>query len=58
MYGDANPPVDFPKLLGLYQSGKLNLDDMVSTTYSIDDAAKAFEDMDANVNARGVIVYD
>ena len=58
MYGDANPPVDFPKLLNLYQNGKLNLDDMVTTTYSIDDAAKAFEDMENNVNARGVIVFD
>jgi S-(hydroxymethyl)glutathione dehydrogenase/alcohol dehydrogenase len=58
MYGDANPPVDFPKLLDLYQSGKLNLDDMVSTTYSIDDAAKAFEVMEANLNARRVFVYD
>ncbi len=57
-YGDANPAVDFPKLLSLYQNGKLNLDDMVSTTYSIDEAPKAFEDMVNNVNARGVIVYD
>jgi hypothetical protein len=31
---------------------------MVSTTYSIDDAKKAFEDMEDNVNARGVIVFD
>ncbi len=58
MYGDGNPPVDFPKLLSLYQSGKLNLDDMVSTTYAIDDVHSAFEDMQNNVNARGVIVYD
>ncbi len=58
MYGDANPPVDFPKLLKLYQSGKLNLDDMVSSTYSIDEADKAFEDMENNVNARGVILFN
>jgi S-(hydroxymethyl)glutathione dehydrogenase/alcohol dehydrogenase len=58
MYGDANPPVDFPKLLNLYQDGKLNLDDMVSNTYSIDEVKKAFDDMEDNVNARGVIVFD
>jgi len=58
MYGDANPPVDFPKLLALYQRGELNLDDMVSATYSIDEAAQAFADLDNNVNARGVIVFD
>lgn len=58
MYGSANPPRDFPMLLDLYQAGKLNLDDMVSKTYSIDDIHQAFEDMEANTNARGVLVYD
>jgi len=57
IYGDANPPVDFPRLLDLYKSGKLNLDDMVSRTYSIDEAPQAFEDMKNNANARGVIVF-
>lgn len=57
IYGDANPPVDFPRLLNLYKSGKLNLDDMVSKSYSIDEAPQAFEDMKNNANARGVIVY-
>lgn len=56
-YGDANPPVDFPRLLDLYKSGKLNLDDMVTRTYSIDEAPQAFEDMKNNANARGVIVF-
>lgn len=57
MYGDANPHVDFPMLLALYKQGKLNLDDMISSTYSIDDALQAFEDMESGKNARGVIVY-
>lgn len=57
IYGDANPPVDFPRLLDLYKSGKLNLDDMVTQSYSIDDAPQAFEDMKNNANARGVIVF-
>ena len=57
IYGDANPPVDFPRLLNLYKSGKLNLDDMVSRTYTIDEAPQAFEDMKNNANARGVIVF-
>ncbi|MEO2169900.1 MAG: Zn-dependent alcohol dehydrogenase [bacterium] len=57
MYGDANPHVDFPMLLDLYRQGKLNLDDMISSTYSIDEAVQAFDDMQSNKNARGVIVY-
>jgi S-(hydroxymethyl)glutathione dehydrogenase/alcohol dehydrogenase len=56
-YGDANFHADFPMLLDLYQAGQLNLDDMVTATYSIDDAPQAFEDMEAGKNARGVIVY-
>jgi S-(hydroxymethyl)glutathione dehydrogenase/alcohol dehydrogenase len=57
-YGDTNFRYDFPMLLDLYRAGKLNLDDMVTATYTIDEAPKAFADMEANKNARGVILYD
>ena len=57
MYGDTNPHADFPMLLGLYQRGKLDLDGMVTNTYSIDEAPQAFVDMEKGLNARGVIVY-
>jgi S-(hydroxymethyl)glutathione dehydrogenase/alcohol dehydrogenase len=56
-YGDANVHHDFPMLLDLYQSGKLNLDDMVTNTYTIDEGPKAFEDMEKGINARGVIIF-
>ena len=56
-YGSVNPLEDFPKLLNLYDRGKLDLDGMVTSTYSIDDAPKAFEDLEKGLNARGVIVY-
>jgi S-(hydroxymethyl)glutathione dehydrogenase/alcohol dehydrogenase len=57
MYGDANPHADFPRLLGLYERGKLDLDAMVTRTYSIDEATQAFGDMEKGVNARGVIIF-
>jgi S-(hydroxymethyl)glutathione dehydrogenase/alcohol dehydrogenase len=57
-YGDTNFHHDFPMLLDMYAAGKLNLDDMVTATYTIDEAPQAFEDMEAGKNARGVIVYD
>ena len=56
-YGDTNFHIDMPMLLDLYQSGKLDLDRMVTKTYSIDEAPQAFEDLEKGVNARGVIVY-
>lgn len=57
LYGDANPRADFPMLLDLYRRGKLDLDGMITNTYSIDDAPQAFEDMEKGRNARGVILY-
>jgi S-(hydroxymethyl)glutathione dehydrogenase/alcohol dehydrogenase len=55
MFGSANPQHDFPKLLDLYRGGKLDLEGMVTRTYTIDEAPKAFEDLEKGVNARGVI---
>ena len=56
-YGDADPKRDFPTYLELYRDGKLNLDDMVTSTYSIDEAPQAIDDLKKGLNARGVIVY-
>lgn len=57
MYGSARPRVDFPRLLNLYRSNRLKLDELVTATYGIDDAPQAFEDLEKGVNARGVIVF-
>lgn len=58
MYGSVNPRVDFPKWLDLYRRRKLDLDRMVTRTYTIDEAPQAFEDLKQGRNARGVIVFD
>jgi len=57
MYGSARPRVDFPRLLGLYRAGRLKLDELVTATYSIEDAPRAFEDLEKGANARGVITF-
>ena len=57
MYGSANFKVDFPLYLDLYRQKKLDLDRLVTRTYSLDEAPQAFEDLEKGVNARGVIVY-
>jgi S-(hydroxymethyl)glutathione dehydrogenase / alcohol dehydrogenase len=56
-YGSVNAQEDFPKLLNLYARGKLDLEGMVTNTYTIDRALDAFKDLENGVNARGVIVY-
>ena len=58
LYGKSNPVVDFPKLLGYYQSGDLLLDELVTRTYPMEELQTAFDDMLAGRNAKGVIVFD
>lgn len=58
MYGSANTPVDFPRILDLYQAKKLDLDGMIAQTYGIDEAPKAFIDLEKGENTRGIIVFD
>jgi len=57
LYGNANFKVDFPMYLDLYKQGKLDLDRLITRTYSIDEAPEAFEDLESGKNTRGVIVY-
>ena len=56
MYGSARPSIDFPRLLNLYKSHRLKLDELVTATYKIEEINRAFDDMQKGVNARGVIL--
>jgi Zn-dependent alcohol dehydrogenase len=56
-YGWCRPAVDFPTLFDLYAKKRLFLDEMVTRTYRIDELPRAFEDMFAGRNARGVVVF-
>jgi S-(hydroxymethyl)glutathione dehydrogenase/alcohol dehydrogenase len=56
-FGSARPRDDFPRMLALYLAGKLKLDELITQRYSIDDAPRAFQDLEAGRNARGVIVF-
>jgi S-(hydroxymethyl)glutathione dehydrogenase/alcohol dehydrogenase len=56
-YGGADVRRDAPRLLDLYRRGKLKLDELLTRTYPLDDINQAFADMDAGVNARGLVVF-
>jgi S-(hydroxymethyl)glutathione dehydrogenase/alcohol dehydrogenase len=56
-YGNTNFKVDMLDILDLYQAKRLNLDGMITKTYSIDESPQAFEDLQAGLNARGVILF-
>jgi S-(hydroxymethyl)glutathione dehydrogenase/alcohol dehydrogenase len=57
-YGGTRPRHDFPRLVSLYQAGRLKLDELITHRYRIDEAPKAFDDLAQGRNARGVIVFD
>ncbi len=57
MYGNANFKIDMPHLLELYMARRLDLDAMITRTYTIDQAPEAFEDLKSGRNARGVILF-
>lgn len=57
IYGSARPSVDMPKLLDLYMSKKLKLDELVSRRIKLEQINEAFEWMEKGEVARSVIVY-
>jgi NDMA-dependent alcohol dehydrogenase len=56
-YGSSNVQKDVPKLIGLYKSGQLKLDELISRTISIDEVNEAFDAMKTGEVARSVIQY-
>ncbi len=57
MFGHGNPQHDIPMLLSLYQAGKLNLDDMVTREYTLEQINDGYRDMLEGRNIRGIIRY-
>jgi S-(hydroxymethyl)glutathione dehydrogenase/alcohol dehydrogenase len=57
-FGSARPRQDFPRLIGLYRTHRLKLDELITRTYRIDEAPQAFADLTAGRNARGVILFE
>ncbi|MFT6794440.1 MAG: S-(hydroxymethyl)glutathione dehydrogenase/alcohol dehydrogenase [Rubritalea sp.] len=56
LYGCCRPEVDFPRILSLYDQKKLMIDELVTTTYTLDELPTAFDDLLAGKNAKGVLL--
>ncbi len=56
LYGKCRPQIDFPKIMNLYQQGKLKLDEMVTKEYTLENLQTAFEDMLQGKNAKAVVL--
>ena len=56
--GSNRFPVDMPRFVDFYMSGKLKLDDMVSRRLKLEQVNEAFDEMKRGEIARSVIVFD
>ena len=57
IFGGGNPQYDIPQLLAMYKVGKLNLDDMITRQYKLEQINDGYQDMLDGKNIRGVIRY-
>ncbi|MBI3403741.1 MAG: Zn-dependent alcohol dehydrogenase [Acidobacteria bacterium] len=55
VYGSGQPLKDIPRLVSLYQDGRLKLNELVSRTYALDKVNDALSALAASDGARGVI---
>jgi NDMA-dependent alcohol dehydrogenase len=57
LFGASNPSSDILRQAQMYRDGKLKLDELITTEYSLDDITRGYEDMHAGKNIRGLIRY-
>lgn len=56
--GSTRLRVDIPKLIALYQNGRLKLDELISNRYPLEKINQAIEDVKKDSVLRNVIVFD
>ncbi|ROR89764.1 NDMA-dependent alcohol dehydrogenase [Nocardioides aurantiacus] len=58
LFGDCNPTTDIPRILGLYQSGDIKLDEIITRTYTLDQVNEGYDDLLEGKNVRGIVVHE
>jgi S-(hydroxymethyl)glutathione dehydrogenase/alcohol dehydrogenase len=57
LYGSSNAQHDIPRILELYNTGQLKLDELITREYALEDVNQGYEDMRNGLNIRGLIRY-
>lgn len=57
LYGSSNARHDIPRLLELYNTGRLKLDELITREYRLEEVNEGYADMRAGRNIRGLIRY-
>lgn len=58
LFGSGNPFDEIPKMVQLYRSGQLKLDEIITKRYSLDEVAQGYRDMLDGTIIRGVLVHE
>jgi Zn-dependent alcohol dehydrogenase len=56
-FGSCNPVRDIPLLIGLYQRGQLQLDELISRHYQLEEISAGYADLASGRNVRGLIEF-
>ena len=57
LYGSSNAAHDIPRLVELYNSGQLKLDELITREYTLDQINEGYADMRSGRNIRGLIRF-
>ena len=58
MYGTAKPQIEFPRLLALYQAGKLKLDELITRQFPVEEINDAFTALANGEVARSTLSFE
>ncbi len=58
LFGGGNPFDDIPRMLELYRSGHLKLDELITSRYRLDEVNQGYRDLLDGKNIRGVIIHE
>ena len=58
LFGNSNPQYDIQKMLDLYRTGKIKLDELVTRTYTLDEVNQGYQDLLDGKNLRAVMLHE
>lgn len=58
VFGSVSPRVQIPNLLRLYEAGMLEIDDLITQEYTLDQVQNGYDDLAAGKNIRGIVAFD
>lgn len=58
LFGSGDPFHDIPRLVDLYRSGHLKLDEIITQRYTLDEINQGYNDLLEGKNVRGVLIHE